>query len=76
MAEIPQVAPRPCWGFVYYTGGSSELASDKVHRDGTPSAIQHRESRSVKPVPFAYHRLETLAEALRLLAELAPQDGR
>src|SRR5205809_5867339 len=53
-----------------------ELASDKIHRDGTPSAIQHRESRSVKPAPFAYHRPETLAEALRLLAELAPQDGR
>jgi carbon-monoxide dehydrogenase medium subunit len=30
----------------------------------------------VKPAPFAYHRPETLAEAVRLLAELAPQDGR
>jgi carbon-monoxide dehydrogenase medium subunit len=30
----------------------------------------------VKPAPFTYHRPETLAEAVRLLAELAPQDGR
>jgi carbon-monoxide dehydrogenase medium subunit len=30
----------------------------------------------VKPAPFAYHRPETLAEAVRLLAELAPQEGR
>jgi carbon-monoxide dehydrogenase medium subunit len=30
----------------------------------------------VKPAPFAYHRSETLEQAIRLLAELAPQDGR
>ena len=30
----------------------------------------------MKPAPFTYHRPETLAEAVRLLAELAPQDGR
>jgi carbon-monoxide dehydrogenase medium subunit len=30
----------------------------------------------VKPAPFAYYRPETLEEAVRLLAELAPQDGR
>ena len=30
----------------------------------------------MKPAPFAYHRPGTLAEAVRLLAELAPQDGR
>jgi len=30
----------------------------------------------VKPAPFAYHRPETLDEAVHLLAELAPQDGR
>jgi len=30
----------------------------------------------VKPAPFTYHRPEALAEAVRLLAELAPQDGR
>src|SRR4029077_8413835 len=29
-----------------------------------------------KPAPFTYHRPETLAEAVRLLAELAPHDGR
>lgn len=30
----------------------------------------------MKPAPFAYHRPETLEQAVRLLAELAPQDGR
>jgi hypothetical protein len=30
----------------------------------------------VKPAPFAYRRPETLEEAVRFLAELAPQDGR
>ncbi|HEY8872233.1 MAG TPA: FAD binding domain-containing protein [Stellaceae bacterium] len=30
----------------------------------------------MKPAPFAYHRPETLAEAVRLLAELAPHEGR
>jgi carbon-monoxide dehydrogenase medium subunit len=30
----------------------------------------------VKPAPFAYHRPATLDEAVRLLAELAPQEGR
>ena len=30
----------------------------------------------MKPAPFTYHRPATLAEAVRLLAELAPQDGR
>lgn len=30
----------------------------------------------MKPAPFAYHRPLTLAAAVRLLAELAPQDGR
>jgi carbon-monoxide dehydrogenase medium subunit len=30
----------------------------------------------VKPAPFAYHRPTTLDEAVRLLAELAPQEGR
>jgi carbon-monoxide dehydrogenase medium subunit len=33
-------------------------------------------SAAVKPAPFAYRRPETLEEAVRLLAELAPQDGR
>lgn len=30
----------------------------------------------MKPAPFAYHRPETLEETVRLLTELAPQDGR
>jgi len=30
----------------------------------------------VKPAPFAYHRPASLDHAVRLLAELAPQDGR
>jgi carbon-monoxide dehydrogenase medium subunit len=30
----------------------------------------------VKPAPFTYHRPGTVDEAVRLLAELAPQDGR
>jgi aerobic carbon-monoxide dehydrogenase medium subunit len=30
----------------------------------------------VKPAPFAYHRPATLDAAVRLLAELAPQEGR
>ena len=30
----------------------------------------------MKPAPFAYHRPTTLAEAVRLVADLAPQDGR
>jgi len=30
----------------------------------------------VKPAPFAYHRPGTLAEAVHLLAELAPREGR
>ena len=30
----------------------------------------------MKPAPFQYHRPATLAEAVQLLAELAPQDGR
>jgi carbon-monoxide dehydrogenase medium subunit len=30
----------------------------------------------VKPAPFAYHRPSTLDETFRLLAELAPQEGR
>jgi carbon-monoxide dehydrogenase medium subunit len=30
----------------------------------------------MKPAPFAYHRPATVDEAVRLLAELAPQDGR
>ncbi len=30
----------------------------------------------MKPAPFAYHRPATMADAVRLLAELAPQDGR
>ena len=30
----------------------------------------------MKPAPFAYHRRETLAEAVQLLAELAPREGR
>ena len=30
----------------------------------------------VKPAPFTYRRPETLEEAIGLLAELAPQDGR
>ena len=29
----------------------------------------------MKPAPFAYHRPETRADAVRLLAELAPHDG-
>src|SRR5437868_12068368 len=45
-------------------------------RSGAWLGYDHRESRPVKPAPFTYHRPETLAEALRLLAELAPQDGR
>jgi carbon-monoxide dehydrogenase medium subunit len=34
------------------------------------------ERQPLKPAPFDYHRPETLTEAVRLLAELAPQDGR
>ena len=30
----------------------------------------------MKPAPFAYHRPATLEAAVRLLAELAPQEGR
>ena len=30
----------------------------------------------MKPAPFAYHRPKTIDAAARLLAELAPQDGR
>jgi len=30
----------------------------------------------VKPAPFAYHRPATIEDAVRLLAELAPQEGR
>ena len=30
----------------------------------------------MKPAPFAYHRPATLAEAVHLLAELAPREGR
>jgi aerobic carbon-monoxide dehydrogenase medium subunit len=30
----------------------------------------------VKPAPFTYHRPATLGDAVRLLSELAPQDGR
>lgn len=30
----------------------------------------------MKPAPFAYHQPRTLAEALAILAEVAPQDGR
>ncbi len=30
----------------------------------------------MKPAPFAYHRPATIVDAVRLLAELAPQDGR
>ena len=30
----------------------------------------------MKPAPFAYHRPETLAEAVHLLGELAPHEGR
>jgi aerobic carbon-monoxide dehydrogenase medium subunit len=30
----------------------------------------------VKPAPFAYHRPATVDDAVRLLAELAPRDGR
>jgi carbon-monoxide dehydrogenase medium subunit len=32
--------------------------------------------RSVKPAPFAYHRPTSLDDAVRLLAELAPREGR
>src|SRR5579884_2580564 len=35
-----------------------------------------RRRKPVKPAPFAYHRPATLDAAVRLLAELAPQDGR
>ncbi len=30
----------------------------------------------MKPAPFSYHRAATVDQAVRLLAELAPQDGR
>ncbi len=30
----------------------------------------------MKPAPFAYHRPATIADTVRLLAELAPQEGR
>jgi len=30
----------------------------------------------VKPAPFAYHRPATIGDALQMLAELAPQEGR
>ena len=45
-------------------------------KGGAQPAYDHRESRQLKPAPFTYHLPETLAEAVRLLAELAPQDGR
>jgi carbon-monoxide dehydrogenase medium subunit len=32
--------------------------------------------QELKPAPFVYHRPATLSEAVELLAELAPQDGR
>jgi carbon-monoxide dehydrogenase medium subunit len=35
-----------------------------------------REKSSVKPAPFAYHRPTTMEDAVRLLAELAPLEGR
>jgi carbon-monoxide dehydrogenase medium subunit len=38
--------------------------------------FQRREKRSVKPAPFAYHRPATIEDAVRLLAELAPREGR
>src|SRR6266436_2688905 len=61
---------------VCYTDGSQELASKATARSGAKLLNDHRETRPVKPAPFTYHRPATLAEAVPLLAELAPQDGR
>src|SRR6266849_639398 len=52
------------------SAGAPDLARNAAPRQ------TRGEERPVKPAPFAYHRPETLAEAVRLLAELASQDGR
>src|SRR6266849_4497894 len=52
------------------SAGAPDLARNAAPRQ------TRGEERPVKPAPFAYHRPETLAEAVRLLAELAPQEGR
>src|SRR5438876_6923443 len=44
-------------------------------RSGTVMPESARET-SVKPAPFAYHRPATIADAVQMLAELAPQEGR
>jgi hypothetical protein len=59
---------------VCYTDGSRELASKTPARGGAQLAY-HSGAQTLKPAPFTYHRPETLAEAVRLLAELAPQDS-
>ena len=47
-------------------------SSDLPAKGGEPVCY----SRVVKPAPFAYHRPATVPEAVVLLAELAPQNGR
>jgi carbon-monoxide dehydrogenase medium subunit len=41
-----------------------------------PNAVPLCYAVRVKPAPFTYHRPSTLPEAVQLLGDLAPQDGR
>src|SRR5205807_1247558 len=51
--------------------------NDGCHRPPTGYRLRLASRReSVKPAPFAYHRPATVDDAVRLFAELAPQDGR
>ena len=59
-----------------YTVGSLGSAPGGGSPKRRQLAYDDREGRPVKPAPFTYHRPETLTEAVRLLAEVAPQDGR
>src|SRR5438876_6264233 len=60
----------------------TSLPAPPAYRSGLRSAANASSltapprRRSVKPAPFAYHRPTTLDETLRLLAELASQEGR
>jgi aerobic carbon-monoxide dehydrogenase medium subunit len=60
---------------ICYTGGSQELASKATARKRRTARLPSG-AQTLKPAPFTYHRPETLLEAVQLLAELAPQDGR
>src|SRR5437899_6161269 len=40
------------------------------------ATLRRGEGSKLKPAPFAYHRPASLPEAVGLLAELAPEDGR